>query len=121
LNIRKLVMAFVVGAVALVGRGAPAQSPATFPVIVVLAVGAPAVGGDFDRGVAGAVRDLETRHGFVADHVYSTVLQGFAARLTARQIAALESDPRVAYVEADGIVTTQPRTPPRGVNRIDAD
>jgi hypothetical protein len=86
-----------------------------------LADAAPEVPGNFNRGVAAAVRDLEMRYGFVADHVYGAALRGFAARLTAQQIAALKSDPLVAYVEADAVVTTQPRTPPKGANRKDAE
>src|SRR5690349_23153740 len=34
-------------------------------------------------GVAGAVQSLEAAHGFLADHVYSAALRGFAAHLTA--------------------------------------
>jgi subtilisin family serine protease len=55
-----------------------------------------------DRGVAGFVQELERGRGFQADHVFSRALKGFAARLTAQQIADLENDARVAYVELDG-------------------
>ena len=55
-----------------------------------------------DRGVAGFVQELERGRGFRADHVYSRALKGFSARLTAQQIADLENDARVAYVEVDG-------------------
>jgi subtilisin family serine protease len=55
-----------------------------------------------NRGVAGFVQELERGRGFQADHVYSRALKGFAARLTAQQIADLENDARVAYVELDG-------------------
>ena len=55
-----------------------------------------------DRGVAGFVQELERGRGFRADHVYSRAVKGFAARLTAQQIADLENDARVAYVELDG-------------------
>jgi subtilisin family serine protease len=74
-----------------------------------------------DRGVAGAVQSLESVHGFRAEHVFGAALNGFAARLSARQIADLENDPLVAYVEADGIATTQAQGLPWGINRIDAD
>lgn len=36
---------------------------------------------------------LERARGFRADHVYGATIRSFAARLTARQIAALENDP----------------------------
>ena len=74
-----------------------------------------------DRGVAGAVQALERAEGFRADHVYSAALRGFSARLTARQIAALERDPRVSYVEADGEAHAIAQTLPWGINKIDAD
>jgi subtilisin family serine protease len=41
--------------------------------------------------------------------------------LTARQIARLEGDPRVAYVEADGVMTAVAQTLPWGIDRVDAD
>ena len=88
-----------------------------------------------DPGVAGFVQDLERGRGFRADFVYSRALRGFAARLSAQQIADLENDPRVAYVELDGEMrivqrgrpggggggTTPPQTLPWGIDKIDAD
>lgn len=116
-----------------------AQTAATFPVIVVFNDTVPFrnFGGSaradaraaldpdawsyLDRGVIGAVQALEARHGFRADHIYSTALKGFAGRLTARQIDALESDRQIAYVEADGTMAIVAQTLPWGVNKIDAD
>lgn len=123
------------------------QTAATFPVIVVFddTVPFPSFRGSYradaraalnpeawnylERGVVGAVQMLEARHGFRADHIYSAALRGFAARLTARQIDALESDRLVAYVEADGTMTVTarptaaaaPQTLPWGIDRVDAD
>lgn len=115
------------------------QSPATFPSIVIFHEDAalhgfqgsyraddrarenPPAWDYLDRGVAGAVQALEARHGFRSDHVYSEAQRGFAARLTARQIDALEKDPLVAYVEADGTMTVTAQALPWGINRIDAD
>lgn len=117
-----------------------AQRPAaTFPVIVVFndaanfdgfapgyradarAAANPAAWGYLNRGVAGAVQALERRDGFQADHVYSAALRGFSARLTARQIAALEDDANVAYVEPDGEMRISAQTLPWGIDKIDAD
>ena len=62
-----------------------------------------------NRGVAGFVQELERGRGFRADFVYSRAIKGFAARLSAQQIADLENDPRVAYVELDGPVSIDQR------------
>lgn len=121
-------------------RGMAQQAPATFPVIVIFderasfhhgfqnafrpddrARAHPDAWGYLDAGVAGAVQELEARHGFRAEHVYSATVRGFAARLTARQIDALEHDPWVKSVEADGTMAVFAQTLPWGINRIDAD
>ncbi|HSL21648.1 MAG TPA: S8 family peptidase [Vicinamibacterales bacterium] len=73
------------------------------------------------RDVAGAVQALETRGRFRADHVYSHAIRGFAARLSPHQIAELENDPSVAFIEADGEMSVVAQTIPWGVNRIGAD
>ena len=120
------------------GQGAPAL----FDVIVVFAETAPDLtgpgrsdrapgqtnrpGSDSDVSaylspeVTALVNAYETRLGFRAQHVYSAALRGFAARLSAPQIVELESDPAVAYVEADGDVTADAQTLPWGINRIGA-
>ena len=81
----------------------------------------PAAWGYLRRDVAGAVQALEARAGFRADHVYSHAVKGFAARLTASQIADLANDPFVDYIEADGIMEIVAQTLPWGINKIDAD
>ena len=54
-------------------------------------------------------------------HVYRRALKGFAIRLTPAAAAALARDPRVNYVEEDGIVqaTNLQTSPPWGLDRID--
>ena len=102
------------------GLDRPSSAGVSIPVIVVFedatdfggfaasyraddrAQGNPAAWNYVNRGVAGFVQSLERGRGFRADHVYSRALRGFAARLSAQQIAELESDARVAYVEVDG-------------------
>lgn len=125
----------VVSAVALF-----AQRPAaTFPVIVVFhddapldafaplyrpdarAVANPVAWQYLNRGVAGAVQVLEARERFQAEHVYSAAIRGFSTRLTASQIATLENDSNVAFVEPDGVMTTVAQTLPWGIDKIDAD
>ena len=117
-----------------------AQRPAaSFPVIVVFhddapfegfaptyraderAVANPEAWNYINRGVGGAVQALERRDGFRAEHVYSAALRGFSARLTARQIAALEDDANVASIELDGEMFASAQTLPWGIDKIDAD
>jgi len=55
------------------------------------------------------------------EHRYTSVFNGFSARLTAAQLRALKADPNVSHVERDGIVhanSTQ-LDPPWGLDRID--
>jgi aqualysin 1 len=120
--------------------GGFAQQPAAaFPVIVVLndtapfetfrsyylpderAAANPAAWNYLDAGVAGLVQFLEARHRFRADHVYSAAIRGFAARLTATQIAEFENDAYTAYVELDGPMAIVAQTLPWGINKVDAD
>lgn len=141
---KRLLLRSVIGVICLLTMQSftvvSAQQPsATFPVIVVFADNAPfhnfqafyraddraranpTAWEYLDPGVSGAVQAIEARHGFRSDHVYSASLRGFAARLTARQIDALENEPMVAYVEADGTMHAIAQTLPWGINRIDAD
>jgi len=73
------------------------------------------------RGVAGATQLLERRHGFRAVHVFSAAIRGFSARLTPQQIADLQADPTVSYIERDGVMRIVQQTLPWGVDKADAD
>ena len=81
----------------------------------------PDLWGYIDRGLLGMVQQLEQRLQFSATHVYASALNGFSAQLTAQQITALEADPTVEYVEADGPMRTQAQVLPWGVDKVDAD
>lgn len=135
-----LVSALVAGVMALLPASNAAQRPeASFPVIVVFsnfapfdsfranfraddrAAENPAAWNYVDRGVAGLVQAIEARQGFRADHVFSHAIRGFSARLTTRQIQALETDPNVVLIEPDGTMTAVAQTLPWGIDRIDAD
>jgi aqualysin 1 len=115
---------------------AQAAAPALFPVIVVFkdtsafSLGATntglrgvleSVNQYLDRGVLQRVSAIESRFNFSSEHVYSSALRGFAAKLSAEQILTLQQDPQIAYVEADGIVHTMAQTLPWGIDRVDAD
>ena len=71
--------------------------------------------------VSRSVSRVAAEQAAAPDFVYATALQGFAARLDARQLDALRADPRVAYVEADQPMhafTTQTGAT-WGIDRID--
>jgi len=133
----RLVLALI--AVVASGWAVSAQRPLTLPVVVVFhentpfaaytaayhaderAQGNPDGWGYLNRGVAGLTQSLEQRHGFRANHVFSAALQGFSATLTARQIADLESDPAVEFVEIDGQMNIVAQALPWGVQKVGAD
>src|SRR5207249_9807905 len=115
------------------------QSEASFPVLVIFrddvpfesflgsyhvderTLENPAAWDYLDPGVVGAVQALEAAEGFRANHVYSAALPGFAARLTARQIGSLKNNLIVAFVEDDGVMSTDGQILPWGIDRVDAD
>lgn len=69
-----------------------------------------------------AVADEHSRdHKVKVSKVYSHALKGYAAHMPPGQVKKLEQDPRVAYVEIDGIATTQATqaSAPWGLDRID--
>jgi subtilisin family serine protease len=71
--------------------------------------------------VTSVASDLARIHGALVERVFEHALQGFSARMTARRAAALAADPRVDYVEEDGLVrldTTEPNAT-WGIDRID--
>jgi subtilisin family serine protease len=111
---------------------ARAQQPAgAVPVIVVLSDNAPfaAFRGNYhadermaadpdawgyqDHGVVGAIQALEARHGFRADRAYSAAIRGFSGRLSPQQIAALQNESIVQYIEVDGEMAIVGQRPPR--------
>src|SRR6187402_3357834 len=57
--------------------------------------------------------------GIAADRTYKAALKGYAAKLSASQLAAVRNDPAVAFVARDGIVRATEQTVPRGVRRVD--
>lgn len=74
---------------------------------------------------AGKTRGLERAHGFLAAFTYGTAVRGFAARLNGTQLASVRSDPDVAFVQADGAVSTADvlvagESVPTGIGRIEA-
>jgi subtilisin family serine protease len=67
------------------------------------------------------VHQLSTQHGASVDRVYSHALRGFAARMPEAAALRLSNDPRVKYVEEDGVVTVEAAQASAtwGLDRID--
>ncbi|MGZ8781081.1 MAG: S8 family peptidase, partial [Thermoanaerobaculia bacterium] len=65
--------------------------------------------------------ELVTKSRGRKDHVYSKAIKGFSARLSEKAALALAEDPRVKYVEEDGVVTIQATQSGAtwGIDRID--
>ena len=70
---------------------------------------------------AAAPAEVARAHGVQPVAVYRHALNGFAATVPAGRLAALQRDPRVAYVEADQLVHAFAQTTPTGIQRIFAD
>ena len=78
------------------------------------------------RTVESATDQRERALGFRAVHRYHSALRGFSAELSGDQLAALESDPDVSFIQQDRTVTATgwvPRAagepnPPTGIRRI---
>ena len=59
--------------------------------------------GSLDAAVDDATIELAAKHGLGVDRVFRSALQGFVARGNENSIARLLKDPRVAFVEEDGM------------------
>ena len=64
--------------------------------------------------------ELSARHGLIVGHTYRWALKGFSVHIPAQRLWAVESDPRVRFVEPDRIAYAIGELP-TGVDRIDAD
>jgi subtilisin family serine protease len=104
-------VALLVAGVGLDRAAGPAAAGQTSAVIVVLHDGVdPQQTADQHRA----------RHGAAVSHVYRAALRGYAAHIPANALAAVASDPRVAFISEDREVWATD-TVPTGVDRIDAD
>jgi subtilisin family serine protease len=77
------------------------------------------------RGPASQARQvadvLVSAYGGRVHHVYTDALNGYSAEMTEDEALALSNDPRVQFVEEDGVMTTSATqtNPPWGLDRID--
>jgi subtilisin len=70
---------------------------------------------------AGAAAEIARQHGLKLGHVYEAALNGLSAMIPPARLAAVRSDPRVAYVEQDQVAFAVGQATPTGINRIDAE
>lgn len=98
--------AAVLCAAALITGGAPGATAAPDAPAPLLTARGTTVPGRYlvvlDPGASGS--RVAARSGVTPARVFGAALDGFAARLTARQLAAVRRDPAVAYVEPDTVV-----------------
>jgi subtilisin family serine protease len=110
----RLVLALAVAAAALATLGAASPSAsdrASYIVVLKSSVANPAA----------VAQEQATRFGGTVLHVYSHALKGYSLTLPSAAVARLAADPRVDYVEADGVMkadTTQTGAT-WGIDRID--
>ena len=71
--------------------------------------------------ISGVVPAIAKAHGLQVGYVYEHALKGMSAMVSDGRLAALENDPRVAYVVEDMIRTINAQTIPTGIQRIFAD
>ncbi|MFI0169647.1 S8 family serine peptidase [Streptomyces sp. NPDC017095] len=66
-------------------------------------------------------KELTSKHGGQVRFTYGTVLKGYAAAMSAEDARQTAADPRVAYVQQDGISHSSDTqtNPPWGLDRID--
>lgn len=72
--------------------------------------------GYVDDRVMSRLQSTESRYGIQADHAYSTVIKGFAAKLTAAQVEKLKADSSVIAIEEDKPMSIVGQTTPWGIS-----
>ncbi|MGQ0813995.1 MAG: S8 family serine peptidase [Gemmatimonadota bacterium] len=93
------------------------KSGSTDVVVVLKSEFAP---GGYEANLARAA-DVARSFGVTPRFTYGAALFGFAASVPDGRLAALSNDPRVAYVEEDGVMSAVAQTLPWGIDKIDAD
>lgn len=68
-----------------------------------------------------AANELKRRFNISDVFRYRHALRGMAVKMPMQLVDWLAADPRVAYIEQDGVMRTAAQTLPTGINRIDAE
>src|ERR671935_156651 len=107
-----LALAVAAAALATLGAASPSASDrASYIVVLKSSVANPAA----------VAQEQAARFGGTVTHVYSHALKGYSLTLPASAVAQLAADPRVDYVEPDGVMTadTTQTGATWGIDRID--
>jgi subtilisin family serine protease len=107
-----LVLAVAAAALATLGAASPSASDrASYIVVLKSSVANPAA----------VAQEHAARFGGTVSHVYTYALKGYSLTLPAAAVAGIAADPRVDYVEADGVMTavTTQTGATWGIDRID--
>ncbi|MBZ9712479.1 S8 family peptidase [Deinococcus multiflagellatus] len=102
----------------LLGTSNPEAIPGQY--IVVFSDGAPS--NLTAQSASGLIQSLKLDpQGVSIQHIYGAALNGFAAKLSAQNLQALRQDPRVKYIEQDGVMraTATQTGATWGLDRID--
>ena len=110
----RIVLALAVAAAALATLGAASPSASDRASYIVVLKGSVA-------NPAAVAQEHAARFGGTVTHVYSHALKGYSLTLPAPAVAGIRADPRVDYVEADGVMTadTTQTGATWGIDRID--
>lgn len=75
--------------------------------------------------VGARIRDLTARHGIKINHLYTSALKGFSAKIPPGLLKRLEQETGIAGIIADALMEaschTDPQRLPTGVDRVQAD
>jgi aqualysin 1 len=64
--------------------------------------------------------EVSRGHGLAPNFVYRNAIRGFAGAIPAARLEQLRQDPRVEYIEQDGVVTVDAQTIPYGISNVGA-
>ncbi|MGD9483829.1 S8 family peptidase, partial [Streptomyces sp. TRM70308] len=108
---------------AVINAGAPGAIEGQY---IVALEGGTSLAASAEARVSTQAEDLVAQYGGSVESVYSAVLRGFAADMTADQAKRLAADPQVRYVQQSLLVRaadagTQPDPPSWGLDRVDGE
>lgn len=67
---------------------------------------------------AAVAREMAGNHGLSVQHIYTTAVKGFSARIPSQALEQIKRNPRVAFVTEDAVVRAAAQTVPSGVKRV---